>query len=129
MKTDSAGSPLGDNAFVTVSAVHEMACRHDYDGLLDMMENPFGDKAPSEALRELRADGGAPLAALAQTLETAPISDQGGLIYCHPRGATAAFARGTQDRPGRWSHFTLTGASPMDGKCSELRAEQPTSSP
>lgn len=125
--TDSTGASLVDSFLTKVTTVHEAACRRDYDGLLAMMESPFGTRPPSEALDELRADDGAPLIVLAQTLETAPISGQGGLIYCHPHGAVAIFARGTLDRPGRWTSFTRTGNSPEAKACSKLRSEQRSS--
>ena len=111
-----------------VAAVHDAACRRDYDGLLAAMEVPFGTRSPAEALGELRTDDGVPLVVLAQTLETAPISGQGGLIYCHPHGAIAIFARGTLDRPGRWTSFTLTGDSPEATACFELLSAQRASS-
>jgi hypothetical protein len=126
--TDATGASLRDSAVALVATAHDAACRRDYDGLLAVMETPFGTRSPAEALGELRADDGAPLVVLAQTLETAPISDQGGLIYCHPHGAIAIFARGTLDRPGRFTSFTLTGDSPEASECFELRSSQRASS-
>jgi hypothetical protein len=111
------GHPLGEQLLAPVRAVHEAACHRDYAALARLMDNPFGTRSADAALAELRANDGAPLTILAQTLEATAIADQGGLTYCHPHGAIAVFARGTPDHQGKLTDFTLTADNPMDGAC------------
>ncbi|MDQ2585810.1 hypothetical protein CKY47_17815 [Saccharothrix yanglingensis] len=95
-----------------IRAVHDAACRRDHDGLVPFMTDPFdaAGRSPAEvvaAWREAYPDG-TDLAVLAATLETLPRSDQGGVVFCQPSGAIVAFARGTHDRPGGLSEFSIT---------------------
>lgn len=118
--TDDQNIAIPDAVLTQVTAVHDAACRRDYDQLLTMMDTPFGDRQPAEALVELRANDGAPLTILTQTLEVNPIIGQGGLVYCHPHGAVAVFARGTLSRPGMWTDFSLVSNTTAADDC--LRA-------
>jgi hypothetical protein len=106
-----------DGLLGPVRAVHEAACHRDYAALARLMDDPFGTRSPGAALAELRADDGAPLTILAQTLEGTAIVDQGGLTYCHPHGAIAVFARGIPGHQGKLTDFTLTGSNPMAQAC------------
>jgi hypothetical protein len=117
--TDLDGHPLADGFLAPARAVHDAACHRDYAALGRLMDNPFGTRSPAEALTELRANDGAPLTVLAQTLESTAVADQGGLTYCHPHGAIAVFARGTPDHQGKLTDFTLTGDNPMGEVCFE----------
>ncbi|MET8847931.1 hypothetical protein [Amycolatopsis sp. NPDC004625] len=116
---DLTGQPLDEGQLGPVRAVHDAACHRDYAALARLMDDPFGTRSPDAALAELRANDGAPLTILAQTLEVAALADQGGLTYCHPHGAIAVFARGTPDHQGKLTDFTLTGTNPMAEACYE----------
>ncbi|EOD64900.1 hypothetical protein H480_29496 [Amycolatopsis vancoresmycina DSM 44592] len=109
---DRTGRPIAEQLVVPVAAVHDAACHRDYEALSEWMENPSGTR-----MAELRANDGAPLTILAQTLEGAAITDQGGLTYCHPHGAIAVFSRGTPAHQGQLTVFTLTGDNPMSAAC------------
>jgi hypothetical protein len=100
----STGDPLPKVMFTEVVAVHDAACRRDYAALVAHAEAQF----TGTPLTELRADGGAPMKVVAETLETRGIMDQGGLKYCHPRAGVAYFPRGTLTIAGKWSGFSLT---------------------
>ncbi|MEV4053488.1 hypothetical protein AB0J55_20040 [Amycolatopsis sp. NPDC049688] len=115
--TDRTGHALDEQLLAPVAAVHHAACQGDYEALAEWMDNPFGTRSADAALAELRANDGAPLTILAQTLEATAIADQGGLTYCHPHGAIAVFARGTPDHQGKLTDFTLTADNPMAGAC------------
>ncbi|GAB3900631.1 hypothetical protein GCM10029964_088250 [Kibdelosporangium lantanae] len=99
--------------------MHDAACRHDYESLLQLMEDPFGIQEPSDVLDTFRANNGAELTVVMQTLETPAILGQGGLIYCNPNGAIAVFARGTLAHPGKWTDFTFTADSALKEECQE----------
>lgn len=111
--TDQNGRPLLHRLEPTVLAIHDAACRHDYQALIPHMAPVFG---PTMASREQviatwqaeDPDGGW-LDVLAETLETPIRGGQGGAWFCHPDGAVAVFPRGTVDRPGMWSDFDPTG--------------------
>jgi hypothetical protein len=115
--TDRTGQPIPESMLAQVTAVHDAACRRDYDSLLQLMDDPFSTGKPSNALDALRVNYGAPLTIIAQTLETPAISDQGGLVYCHPNGAVVVFARGTLSHPGKWTAFALTGDGAIAREC------------
>jgi hypothetical protein len=119
--TDLTGHPLSEGFLGPVRAVHDAACHRDYAALAGLMDDPFGTRSAEAALAELRANDGAPLTILAQTLESAAIADQGGLTYCHPHGAIAVFARGTPDHQGKLTDFSLTGNNPMTEACYEAK--------
>jgi hypothetical protein len=103
-KTTSDGDPVPEVMLTEVVAVHDAACRRDYAALVAHAETQF----TGTPLTELRADGGAPMRVVAETLETTGIMDQGGLKYCHPRAGVAYFPRGTLTIAGKWSGFSLT---------------------
>ncbi|WP_433261892.1 hypothetical protein ACQPZF_28055 [Actinosynnema sp. CS-041913] len=108
--TDADGRPLPAGALDQAVRVHDAACRRDFDALLAEMDTPFGNEPPEQAVAALRADPGE-VVLLAQTLEAPAAVDQGGLFFCHPGGAAAVFARGTLDRPGKWSAFLPPSSS------------------
>jgi hypothetical protein len=116
---DRTGRPVEVETLGLVRVVHEAACRHDYETLADLMDLPFGTRTADQAIAELRANDGAPLTILTQTLETAAIADQGGLIYCHPHGAIAIFARGTSEHQWKFTDFSLTSDSSAASTCFE----------
>jgi hypothetical protein len=116
---DQTGRLVDDETLGLVRVVHEAACQHDYETLAELMDHPFGTRTADEAVAELRANDGAPLTILAQTLEAAAIADQGGLIYCHPHGAIAIFARGTSEHQWKFTDFSLTPDSPAASTCFE----------
>ncbi|MFG1646948.1 hypothetical protein ACGFMK_42285 [Amycolatopsis sp. NPDC049252] len=116
---DQAGRPVDVDTLGLVRVVHEAACQHDYETLAELMDHPFGTRTADEAIAELRANDGAPLTILAQTLETAAIADQGGLSYCHPHGAIAIFARGTSEHQWKFTDFSLTPDSLAASTCSQ----------
>lgn len=115
---DRTGRPVDVDTLGLVRVVHEAACHQDYETLAELMDHPFGTRTAGEAVAELRANGGAPLTILAQTLEAAAIADQGGLIYCHPHGAIAIFARGTSEHQWKFTDFSLTPDGPAASTCS-----------
>jgi hypothetical protein len=109
------GYRLTDYVRAMATAVHEAACRHDYDALLAQMDPAFEGGTAVAKIAELRAltPEGAALDVLAATLETAPTQDQGGTTYCQQGGAEVGFPRGTINRPGRWNRFELlSGTDP-----------------
>jgi hypothetical protein len=114
-----AGTAVDDALLDPVRAVHDAACHRDYSGVSRLMDRPFGSRSPEEALTELQADNGAALTILAQTLEVTAIADQGGLVYCHPDGAIAIFARGTSVHQSKLVNFALTGDTPAKAACAE----------
>jgi hypothetical protein len=116
---DRTGRPVEVETLGLVRVVHEAACQHDYETLADLMDHPFGTRTADEAIAELRANDGAPLTILAQTLEAAAVADQGGLIYCHPHGAIAIFARGTSEHQWKFTDFSLTADSAAASTCFE----------
>ncbi|MEV7094238.1 hypothetical protein AB0M80_15535 [Amycolatopsis sp. NPDC051045] len=116
---DRTGRPLEVETLGLVRVVHEAACHHDYETLADLMDHPFGTRTADEAIAELRANDGASLTILTQTLEAAAIAGQGGLIYCHPHGAIAIFARGTSEHQWKFTDFSLTADSPAASTCFE----------
>ena len=106
-------------ALPTVIKVHAAACKHKYDAIARLMEDPFtdtrGDTDPPSARevllkwRRQDPDGSYVLTKLAEVLETPPISDQGGVTY-RKDNVEAAFARGTLGDPrsvGAWTTFFL----------------------
>jgi hypothetical protein len=119
MTVDQTGQPIAVDTLGLVRVVHEAACHHDYDTLAELMDHPFGTRTADEAIAELRTNDGAPLTILAQTLEAAAIADQGGLIFCHPHGAIAIFARGTSEHQWKFTDFSLAPDSPAASTCSE----------
>jgi hypothetical protein len=96
-----------------VVALHDAACRGDYEALLPHMSDPFGSPLlPKEAaigVWPARIPDGDPLAVLAETLETPVHGDQGGQFFCHPDGAIAVFARPIGEQPQLLSDFDPTG--------------------
>ncbi|EWM19765.1 hypothetical protein [Kutzneria sp. 744] len=105
---DASGSPLPAPVLGEVTTVHKAACQHDFSTLASQFDaGPHG-----QSIAELRERDGAELAILAQTLETPARADQGGWVYCHPHGAVAIFARGTNTHPGTWSFFSVAGNDP-----------------
>ncbi|MDQ7807577.1 hypothetical protein Q5425_27900 [Amycolatopsis sp. A133] len=117
--TDVAGNAVNDALLTPVRSVHDAACRRDYSGVSRLMDRPFGSRTPEAAVAELQADNGASLTILTQTLEVAAIADQGGLIYCHPHGAIAIFARETSEHQSKLTDFAITGDSPAEAACFE----------
>ena len=119
--TDTSGNPLGELEPL-VRGIHDAACHRDYSGLLPHMEDSFGEFPKEDVVAgwQRQDRDGALLRTLAQTLETQPVGDQGGHYFCHRNGAVAVFARGTLDRPGKWSDFDPTGHR-LPGLCEVTR--------
>ncbi|MBW4721972.1 hypothetical protein [Saccharothrix obliqua] len=114
--TDTTGRPLPEVLLGPAGRVHDAACRRDLTALAAEMEESFGGRTPAEAVRAL---DGAPeaLPRVARVLEVPPRVEQGGHVYCGPEGDVVVFARGTLDRPGRWSLFEWGGTAGAAGWC------------
>jgi hypothetical protein len=117
--TDSSGQPLPTFYLDQVQAVHDAACRRDFDALAQQMDTPFQGRTPAELAAQWRQAGpGDPrIDALTTTLEGKGMLTQGGLVFCHTNGGVAIFGRGTNDRPGKWTDFYVSpgAACPADG--------------
>jgi hypothetical protein len=105
----------------TIAALHDAACRGDFDALLSHMSDPFGSQQvpKEEAVSVWTAElpGGDPLGLLAETLETPVHGDQGGQFFCHPKGAVAVFARPLNDQPSLLTDFDPSPGSPLADSC------------
>jgi hypothetical protein len=112
---DSTGAPLEQAWLDQVRAIHDAACRYDYDALKREMDPLFysdysqspDDAWSSEAVISTWRKNdpeGIVLDLLAETLQTKGQLDQGGLDYRHD-GAIVVLPRGTHDHPFGWSIF------------------------
>lgn len=119
--TDAFGNLLGALEPL-VRGIHDAACHRDYSGLLPYMEDSFGGFPKEDVVAgwQRQDTDSALLRTLAETLETQAFADQGGQYFCHPSGAVTVFARGTIDRPGKWSDFDPTGHR-LPGLCEVSR--------
>ncbi|MFC6089152.1 hypothetical protein [Saccharothrix lopnurensis] len=115
-EVDAYGSPLPPAWLAHVRGAHRAACDRSYGALAEHMVSPYEtypdhpvERSAAEVTTRWRTEDpdGARLAVLAVTLELPGRLDQGGLVYCQPRGAGVVFARGTADRPGGLSAFSL----------------------
>jgi hypothetical protein len=117
---DTTGTALPAFWLDRVRAVHDAACRRDYDALTQQMSDPFRRLPPRMVADEWRSSSGKiHLDVLAATLETVGHLDQGGLVFCQQNGAYAVFARGTHDRSGEWNDFDLVrdNGIPLPEQC------------
>jgi hypothetical protein len=105
---DITGKPLPSVWLDQVRAVHDAACRRDYDALARQMGNPFRRLPPDAVVDEWRRDpSNTDLDVLVVTLETKGYLDQGGLLFCQRNGAYVVFARGTLEHPAGWNDFDV----------------------
>lgn len=100
---DATGAPLAAAWRDLVIEIHDAACR----GELSSVESYMGELYEGDRGDVLGANGGGPLTVLAETLEQPGDVSQGGLIYCHPHGASAIFARDVAGVDAGWTAFWL----------------------
>lgn len=100
---DAAGIPVPAVWVRLVVKIHDAAC----DGDLAAVESYMGPRYEGDRGDALGINGGGPLTVLAETLEQPGEISQGGLFYCHPRGANAIFARGIAGEDAGWTSFWL----------------------
>lgn len=100
---DATGAPLPAVWRDLVTGIHDAACRGD----LTAVESYMGEWYEGDRGDVLGVNGGGPLTVLAETLEQPGDVSQGGLTYCHPRGASAIFARDVPGVDAGWTAFWL----------------------
>ncbi|GAB1511635.1 hypothetical protein [Actinophytocola sp. KF-1] len=102
-RNDATGAPLPADWLDLVTEIHAAACAGD----LRKVESHMGPHYEGDRGDELGVNGGAPLTILAQTLEEPGEVGQGGLVYCHPHGASVIFARSVPGVDAGWTGFWL----------------------